>query len=35
MKRVLETERLYLREMESNDLDFMAEMLSHPEVILS
>ena len=32
MKRVLETERLYLREMESNDLDFMAEMLCHPEV---
>ena len=29
---VLETERLRLREMEPADLDFVAEMLAHPEV---
>ena len=33
MKIILETPRLILREMSLNDLDFMAAMLSHPEVM--
>jgi RimJ/RimL family protein N-acetyltransferase len=32
MKPVLKTLRLVLREMEADDLDFVAEMLAHPEV---
>lgn len=30
---ILETERLILREMSLSDLDFVAEMLAHPEVM--
>jgi ribosomal-protein-alanine N-acetyltransferase len=30
---ILETERLILREMSLEDLDFVAEMLAHPEVM--
>jgi len=30
---VLETSRLILREMSPNDLDFVASMLAHPEVM--
>jgi RimJ/RimL family protein N-acetyltransferase len=33
MDIILETERLQLREMTPADLDFVAEMLSHPEVM--
>jgi [ribosomal protein S5]-alanine N-acetyltransferase len=33
MKSVLETARLVLREMSLADLDFIAEMLAHPEVM--
>src|SRR5260221_4850928 len=33
MKPVLETARLVLREMSLADLDFIAEMLAHPEVM--
>lgn len=33
MRIILETPRLILREMERGDLDFVAEMLSHPEVM--
>jgi RimJ/RimL family protein N-acetyltransferase len=33
MKLVLETPRLVLREMSLVDLDFVAEMLAHPEVM--
>jgi ribosomal-protein-alanine N-acetyltransferase len=33
VKTVLETPRLVLREMTLDDLDFMASMLAHPEVI--
>ena len=34
MKSVLETKRLILREMSLSDLDFVAAMLAHPEVML-
>jgi RimJ/RimL family protein N-acetyltransferase len=30
---ILETRRLFLREMSLEDLDFMAELLAHPEVM--
>lgn len=33
MKPILETPRLILREMAPADLDFVADMLSHPEVM--
>src|SRR5580658_2720921 len=33
MKSILETERLILREMSLADLDFVAAMLAHPEVM--
>jgi RimJ/RimL family protein N-acetyltransferase len=33
MKQILATERLALREMAPGDLDFVAEMLAHPEVM--
>ena len=33
MKRILETPRLILRELSLDDLDFMAALLSHPEVM--
>ena len=33
MKKVLETPRLALREMSLDDLDFVAAMLAHPEVM--
>ena len=33
MKTILETPRLRLREMSPGDLDFIAAMLSHPEVM--
>ena len=33
MKRILATERLTLREMALDDLDFVAAMLDHPEVM--
>jgi RimJ/RimL family protein N-acetyltransferase len=33
MKTVLETPRLVLRELTPDDLDFMASMLAHPEVM--
>jgi len=33
MKHVLATERLTLREIEPDDLDFVAAMLDHPEVM--
>ena len=33
MTTVLETSRLALREMDTADLDFVAEMLAHPEVM--
>ena len=33
MKTILETPRLRLREMSPGDLDFVAAMLSHPEVM--
>jgi RimJ/RimL family protein N-acetyltransferase len=33
MQSVLETPRLRLRELTLNDLDFIAEMLAHPEVM--
>lgn len=33
MKHVLATERLTLREMALDDLDFVAAMLDHPEVM--
>jgi RimJ/RimL family protein N-acetyltransferase len=33
MKTVLETERLCLREMNLDDLDFVASMIAHPEVM--
>lgn len=33
MKTILETPRLVLREMSLDDLDFMASMLGHPEVM--
>jgi RimJ/RimL family protein N-acetyltransferase len=33
MKIILETERLRLREMVPDDLDFLAEVLAHPEVM--
>jgi RimJ/RimL family protein N-acetyltransferase len=33
MKTILETPRLRLREMSLDDLDFVASMLSHPEVM--
>ena len=33
MKAVLETQRLVLREMSLADLDFVAAMLAHPEVM--
>ena len=32
-KQILETSRLILREMSLDDLDFVAEMLAHPEVM--
>ena len=33
MRRILETPRLLLRELEEGDLDFTAAMLGHPEVM--
>jgi RimJ/RimL family protein N-acetyltransferase len=33
MRPILETERLALRELTLDDLDFVAEMLAHPEVM--
>ena len=33
MKPILDTERLALRELTLDDLDFVAEMLAHPEVM--
>ena len=33
MKRILETSRLLLRELALEDLDFIAAMLAHPEVM--
>ena len=33
MKTILETERLRLREMTLDDLDFLAELVAHPEVM--
>jgi RimJ/RimL family protein N-acetyltransferase len=33
MKTILETPRLVLRELSLDDLDFMASMLAHPEVM--
>jgi RimJ/RimL family protein N-acetyltransferase len=33
MKPILETARLALREMTTDDLDFVAAMLAHPEVM--
>jgi RimJ/RimL family protein N-acetyltransferase len=33
MRAILETDRLLLREMTLDDLDFVAEMLAHPEVM--
>ena len=33
MKPVLETPRLILREMSVADLDFIAQVLAHPEVM--
>ena len=33
MKIILETSRLRLREMGMTDLDFVAAMLAHPEVM--
>jgi len=33
MKHVLDTERLSVRELEERDLDFVAEMLAHEEVM--
>jgi ribosomal-protein-alanine N-acetyltransferase len=33
MKSVCETPRLFLREMSLDDLDFIAQMLAHPEVM--
>lgn len=33
MGLVLETERLFLRELDTGDLDFLAEMLADPEVM--
>jgi RimJ/RimL family protein N-acetyltransferase len=33
MKQILETSRLVLREMTLDDLDFVAAMLAHPEVM--
>ena len=33
MRSILETERLRLREMSPDDLDFLAELVAHPEVM--
>jgi RimJ/RimL family protein N-acetyltransferase len=33
MTTILTTARLHLREMQASDLDFIAEMMSHPEVM--
>jgi len=33
MRTILETSRLWLRELMLDDLDFVAEMLAHPEVM--
>jgi RimJ/RimL family protein N-acetyltransferase len=33
MRIILETDRLMLRELTLDDLDFVAEMVAHPEVM--